>query len=50
MRKTRPKPVWDPKLVLWELPDAAWVRIEPVLDYLLELLKGQLLMRNTVSS
>ena len=31
MRKTRPKPVLDPKLVLWEIPDAAWARIEPVL-------------------
>lgn len=34
MGKTRPKPVWDPKMVLWEVPDAAWVRIEPVLDEL----------------
>ena len=32
MRKKRPKPVWDPKLVLWEVPDAAWARIEPVLE------------------
>lgn len=31
MRKAKPKPVWDPKIVLWEVPDAAWARIEPVL-------------------
>jgi len=34
MRKAQPKPVWDPKLVLWEVPDALWARIEPVLDEL----------------
>jgi len=32
MRKTRQKAVWDPQLVLWEVPDAAWARIEPVLE------------------
>jgi putative transposase len=31
MRKKRPKPVWDSKLVIWNIPDAAWARIEPVL-------------------
>ena len=34
MRKVRPKPVWDPNLVLWEVPDSAWARIEPVLGEL----------------
>ncbi len=32
MGKAKPKPAWDPKIVLREIPDAAWARIEPVLD------------------
>ena len=34
MKKKLPKPVWDPKLTIWEVPDAAWARIEPVLEEL----------------
>ena len=34
LQQKLPKPVWNPKLVIREIPDAAWARIEPVLEEL----------------